>query len=436
MRLLKNAVAAWVVTCLPLFAVHAQSIILDEEFSQACTQLTQPLRATLAPGVNVKYVLVANDDINAFVTGENVIYVHSGLVLKAKTASELQGVLAHELGHVSAHHILQSYGNARQAQIQSLAGMVLGMGAMVAGAPQAGAAIALGGQAAGISNFLAHTRTQEQEADRYAINALHAAGYSVSGMVDMFSTLRTESQLSYDAPPPWLVTHPLPPERLSNLEEVKKQEQSGLKTPESSTFRRLQAKVMALTSSPGSTLRHYGGTSDIDRYARSLAYMAQGKLAEAQDLLTPLLKAQPNDAFYQEAAAQIAQQKGNVKEAARLQQEIISKHPTYLIIRYQWAENLRALDESKAAMAQYEQITREWPIWSEPWHGLGLTYGQQGRLAESHLALATAALYGSDIAAARQSLALAKTYLKKQPDDKIQGWADSLEQRLKEEKSS
>lgn len=413
------------------FCTHAQAIILDEEFTEACQQLTQPLRATLAPGVNVKYVLVANEDINAFVTGENVVYVHSGLIKKAKTASELQGVLAHELGHISAHHILQMYGNARQAQAQAIAGMVLGMGAMAAGAPQAGAAIAMGGQAAGLTNYLAHTRTQEQEADRHAINALHAAGYSVSGMVDMFNTLRTESQLSYDAPPPWLVTHPLPPERLSNLQSIAAQEKSGLKTPDNASFARLQAKVMALTASPASTLRHYRGNGEADRYARSLAYLAQGKLGEAEEALTPLLTTHPADAFYQEVAAQLAQQRGNLAQAVEIQAKILAAHPTYLIIRYQMAENQRALGNTKTAMAQYEQITREWPIWSEPWQGLGLTYGQQGRLAESHLALATAALYASDVPAARQSLALAKTYLKKQPDDKIQAWTDTLEQRLK-----
>src|SRR5262245_54041357 len=212
-----------------LAPAHAQQLVLDEEFAQACTTLTNPLRSTLAPNTPVHFVLVAAPDINAFVTGENIVFVHSGLIERTKTAAELQGVLAHELGHIAGHHIFQGQDAARQSSLGAIGGAVLGIGAAVAGAPQVGTAIMMGSQAGAISNIHAHTRTQEQEAERYAANARPTAGYSVNGLVDMFTTLRTESQLSYASPPPWLVTHPLPPERLSTLLSIQQQEESGLK---------------------------------------------------------------------------------------------------------------------------------------------------------------------------------------------------------------
>ncbi|NCY25596.1 MAG: hypothetical protein EBX37_12310, partial [Alphaproteobacteria bacterium] len=415
----------------------AQSLVLDEEFTQAATALTAPLRPHLAPNTQVHFVVVASPDINAFVTGENIIFIHSGLVAKAKNAAALQGVLAHELAHIHGRHLMNMQDNARQSTLTAITGAVLGIGAIAAGAPQAGAALIMGGQAGAIQSFLSHTRTQEQEADRAAAAALHQAGFSAQGMVDMFNTLRTESQLSYNAPPAWLVTHPLPPERLSALQNITAQEKSGLQTnPTLINFPRLQAKVAALTSTPATILRKYTSgnptlTSTTIAYARSIAYLNSGKLAQAQESLAPLLAQAPADPFYQEIAAAIATQQGKLDTAQQILEKILQANPNFLFIRYQYAEVLRAQSQPTQALAQYERITRTWPNWADPWQGQGLVYGQLGRLAESHLALAEAAIGSYNLPAAKQSLALAQTYLKKQPNPHAQAWAETLTQRLK-----
>jgi predicted Zn-dependent protease len=420
-----------------LFAqpARADQLLLDAEFSDAATKLTAPLRADLAPGTQVHFVIVANPDINAFVTGENVVYVHSGLIQAAGSASALQGVLAHELGHVAAHHLLQRYAQQKQAAIGAMAGAVLGLGAVAAGAGQAGMAVALGSQAGAIQSLLAHTRTQEAEADRRAINALHNAGLSANGMVEMFTKLRTESQLSYDAPPPWLVTHPLPPERLSNLQQVVKAESPGLKTAllKDSTavnFTRLQAKVFALTATPGSVLRKYPGNSDVERYARAIAYMRQGRHDFSLSALAPLLKKNPDDAYYQEVVAQMAVDKGDLGTARTIFAKLTAAHPGNLLFHAQYAEVLRNQNDFPAALTEYEKVTRAWPEWSEPWQGLGLTYGNLGKLAESHLAMSESNLAAGNVPAAKQSLAVAQQYLAKAPSVLTQNWASTLQNRI------
>lgn len=421
--------------CLLLAApVHA-STMLDEEFTQACITLTAPLRNNLAPGTQVRFALVANPEINAFVTGENVVYIHSGLVEKAPNAAALQGVLAHELGHVAAHHILQSYDNARGASIGAVAGMVVGLGAAMAGAGQAGSAIAMGSQAGAMQAMLAHTRTQEAEADRHAINALHAGGLSAQGMVDMFSKLRTESQLSYDAPPPWLVTHPLPPERLANLQQIIAAESPALKTGllkvnEEIDYPRLQAKVAALTGTPGSTLRKYRGTDDASQYARAIAYLQQGQLDLAKTTLAPLLKKRPDDPYYREILGQMALARSDLPAAAQIFAGLVQAKPAALMFREEYADTLRAQSKYEEARPQYEYVTRAWPEWSEPWQGLSITYGNLGRLAESHLAMAESRLGAADTKGAEDSLKLARMYLKKTPNPSAQSWADELESRI------
>ncbi|RYG62238.1 MAG: tetratricopeptide repeat protein [Alphaproteobacteria bacterium] len=418
---------------------YAQQMILDEEFSAAATALAAPLRKSLVPHTNVHYVLINDPNINAFVTGENIIFVHSGLVAKASTAAALQGVLAHELAHVAANHILQRHTSSRHAAIGAMAGMVLGIGAAAAGSPQAATAIAMGSQAGAIQSMLAHTRTQEAEADRRAITALHTAGLSAQGMVDMFSTLRNESQLSYDAPPPWLVTHPLPPERLANLSNATQTESTALKTGLEKTeasinFPRLQAKVWALTSTPAGTLRRYTGADDISRYARALAYFKQGKLDLANSNLEPLLKADPQDPYYRELKAKLALERSYLTAAGLIFAQLATEYPSAVLFQYQYAEILRNQSDYPAAAARYERTTRLWPQWADPWMGLGLCYGNMGRIAESHLARTNGFIAAPDIEAAKQSLVLAKQYIGKlssSPEKaRAQEWATALQSRL------
>ncbi|PZP38736.1 MAG: hypothetical protein DI585_06480 [Pseudomonas fluorescens] len=416
-------------------AAHAQQVIMDQEFMDAATTLAAPLRKELSPQTNVHYLLVNDPSINAFVTGENIIYVHSGLVAKALNASALQGVLAHELGHIASNHLMQRETNARQAGMGALAGVVMGIGAAAAGSPQAATALMMGGQAGAMQMFMAHTRTQEAEADKRAVSALHDAGLSAQGMVDMFTTLRTESQLSYDAPPPWLVTHPLPPERLANLNEVTKNESAALKsgllkTEETMNFARLQAKVFALTASPASVLRKYTSQDPVARYARAMAYAKQARWDMAQGALDPLLRENPHDAYYRELKAKMALSRGDLGTANDVYSKLVEDYPKAVLFQYELAEILRNQNDFKGAIARYERVTRDWPEWADPWMGLGLAYGSLGRIAESHLARTQGFIVAPDYEAAKQSLALARNYLKDSDDQSLKDWGNALQQRL------
>lgn len=431
---LLRAVTLCLATLCP-YAAHAQQVMLDEEFTRDATILTAPLRSSLAPQISVHFVLINDPTINAFVTPENIVYVHTGLIAKANSAAELQGVLAHELGHVAAQHLFQQEVQQRQAAMGAIAGAVVGLGAAVAGAPQAGTALMMGSQAGAIQSILAHTRTQESEADRHAVNALHTAGLSAQGMVEMFTTLRTESQLSYDAPPPWLVTHPLPPDRLANLQQVVSAEAPALrtgllKTDQSIDYPRLQAKVAALTGTIGSILRKYNGADDVSRYARALAYARQGKMDFAVSNLNPLLKAHPDDPFYNELAAKMALDRGDLGGAHAILAKMVKLNPDAIMFQYELAEVMRNQNDYDDAVPYYERVSRSWPQWSDPWLSLGLCYGNLGKITESHLARAQGFLVAPDLEAARQSLALARGYLRKTPNPAATEWANAIQSHL------
>jgi predicted Zn-dependent protease len=418
--------------CLLPNACFAQAIVLDAESAAYFQSLAQPLKPYLAHTGNIHFLIVADPQLNAFVDADKDIHLNSGLIEKARNPGELRGVIAHEMGHVAAQHLFQQESDTRNAAITSIAGAVLGVGAMAAGAPQVGAAMITGGQAGAIGTLLHHSRIDEEEADNQAIHALHAAGDSVSGMVSLFGRLRTETQLSYGNLPPYLVTHPLPESRLGYLQSALAAEKTSATEPApDAAFTRIQARIYALTHSPAETLRRYPGPGDDARYARVIAAAQQGKNAEAQQGLDALLARHPHDYYYRATAADLAIDRGDLAAAHTLLAQLIRENPGNNLLQFQLGDVLRNLDKPAEALPHLEQSARDWPDWPQPWQSLGVVYGQLGRLAESHLALTEAALESADLPGAKAQLQIAEHELKTKPDPKLQSWRDALKSRLK-----
>ena len=130
----------------------AQSILRDSETELLFEDISRPLiqAAGLDPA-NVKVVLVNDAEINAFVIGGQVVYIHSGLLTEANNVNQLQGVIAHELGHVAGGHIIRMHDGASAATKISILSLVLAAAAVAAGAPaDAGMGIMMAGQRAAI----------------------------------------------------------------------------------------------------------------------------------------------------------------------------------------------------------------------------------------------------------------------------------------------
>jgi predicted Zn-dependent protease len=417
-----------------LFALPAwaESYILDAETNAYFAGLARPLLPHMPHSDGIHFLVVNDPDINAYVDGDKNIHINSGLLLKATNGDEIRGVIAHEMGHVASQHIFKTEGD-KTPLISTIAGAVLGVGAAAAGAPQAGAAIMTGGQAAGLATILGHSRQVEMEADNRAVSALHAAGYSVNSMTTLFGKLRTEMQLSYGSPPPYLLTHPMPAERMQNLQLIAAHEASPTQPPASgAAFHRIQARIYALSHTPVETLRQYPGADADSRYARAIALAEQGKVNDAKTMMDGLLKEHPRDYFYRATAADLAEDRGDLKLAETLLEQLVREDSGQILLQYQLGDVLRNLDQPVAAIPHLEQVTRDWRVWAEPWQSLGIAYGQLGRLAESQLALAEYSYNAYDKTAAEQHLKSADAELKKKPDPRLTSWQEDIKSRVKD----
>src|SRR5262249_11753247 len=187
-RYVMLAVLLCVATIQPALAQDdsaGSSVLRDSETELLFKDVSRPLikAAGLDPN-NVEVVLLNDPEINAFVDRGQTVYIQSGLIQAADNVNQLQGVIAHELGHVAGGHSIRLQEGARAATGITLATMVLGALALAAGAGDAAMGIMMAGQQAAMGEFLAFTRTQEATADASAVKYLHIAGISGKGMLD------------------------------------------------------------------------------------------------------------------------------------------------------------------------------------------------------------------------------------------------------------
>ena len=198
-------------------------LIRDTEIEQLLRDYTEPiLRAAGLAQQNIRVIIINDRSFNAFVMDGRRIFVNTGALLDAQTPNQIIGVLAHETGHITGGHL---------AKVQSAAiiGMLLGAGAIVAGArggnsglTQAGAAAMNAPMEVARRSLLSYQRAQEEQADRAGVKFLAATGQSPKGMYDTFKRFADQVLFSAQYSDPYLQSHPMPAERVAALEVIAK----------------------------------------------------------------------------------------------------------------------------------------------------------------------------------------------------------------------
>jgi predicted Zn-dependent protease len=300
----------------------AQSVLRDAETEAMFADMIAPLAkaAGLRPR-DIKVILIQDPEINAFVAGGQAIYVHSGLIQAADTANEVQGVLAHELGHVAGGHAPLSDRMARGATGISLLTMVLGLAAIAAGGGEAGAGILAAGQQAAMGNYLAFSRQQESSTDAAGAKYLQTAGVTGKGYLSFFRKLqRQEYRYGITRKDSYMLSHPTSGERIATLTETLQASPAWSKPPDQALeerFRRVKAKLMGYVYAPDSTLQAYPASdqSIYAHYARAYAYHKAGYPDKADAESLALVRTCPDDPYFQEVRGQILLEAGKPQDA-------------------------------------------------------------------------------------------------------------------------
>ena len=336
--------------------------IRDAEIENTIRYYAKPLFD--AAGLDVSHVrihLVLDDRLNAFVAGGQRIFIHTGLLRNAESASAVIGVLAHETGHISGGHLAKMHDNMRNASAASIIGLVLGTAAAVAsGNPEALIAGATLGQTVGGRSFLMYTREMENSADQAALNYLEKSGQSARGLLEVLDKLHNQEVLAAGSYDPYLRTHPLGRDRIATVRNhVANSRFSDTPVDPNMAIwhRRLRGKLNGYVA-PERSLREYSPSDrDIEaRYARLQAYARLHRTDDALRIADELVKESPNDPFFHEVRGEVLWNGGRVRESLPSYRRAVELYPQSALIRLGLAQALLELEDRASASEALEQL--------------------------------------------------------------------------------
>jgi predicted Zn-dependent protease len=378
----------------------AQSVLRDAETEALLNDMVAPLveASELEPG-NVELVLINDGSINAFVAGGQAIYVHAGLINAADTANEVQGVLAHELGHITAGHVIRFGERTKAANGITILSLLVGVAAALAGAGDAAMGAIMAGQQAAIGSFLSYNRDQEAATDLAGARYLSGAGISGRGMISFFEKLRNfEIRRGYSQSDDAAYgrTHPLSGDRVQTL-RVLLEEDPAWAAPDDPAlqerFLRAKAKLYGYLAEPRRTLTFFptSDTSIPARYARAYAYHKEARVDLALAEADGLLALEPENPYFLELKGQVLLESGRPLEALdplRRATELTRNHP---LIAGVFGHALIAT-ENQANYPEAERVLRAAVAKDRynpfAWYQLGVVYAASGDIPRARLASA------------------------------------------------
>ena len=393
----------------------AQSVLRDSETEALFADLMAPLSTAAGlPAGNVDVVLISDRSINAFVAGGQRIYVHAGLIEAADNVNQLQGVLAHELGHVMGGHIIRSGDGQKEATGIAILGTLLGAAAFAAGSGDAGMGLMMMSQRAALGSYLAFSRGEESSADAAGAAYLSGAGISGKGSLAFFRKLENqELRLAIPQRDSYERTHPLSRERIQSLSGIYQQDpawDAPIDPALEERFQRIKAKLTGYLD-PKQTLSLYPASdqSVTAHYARAYAYHRSQYPERTAREIDALLKAEPDNPYFLEMRGQTLLENGRVDEAIPALRKAAAIAPEAPMIQVLLGHALLSSEqpenyaEAKSVIKAAVNRDNDDPF---AWHVLGMIHAREGNQAMAALAGAEEQrLRGDD----RRALDLART---------------------------
>ncbi len=446
MRFFRYCLALLVGLALSAQPAMAQSVLRDAETEALLQDMAEPLvdAAGLDPG-NVDIVLLNDGSINAFVAGGQAVYIHSGLIDAADTANEVQGVIAHELGHITGGHVIRSSEGASAANNISILSMLLGVAAAAAGAGEAAMGVMMAGQRAALGKYLAFSRVQESSADAAGASFLSKAGISGRGSLDFFKKLQNQEfryGYSQDDESTFVRTHPLSGDRIATLREGYEKDPAWNRPSDprlEARFQRVKAKLFGYLSTPERTLNVYpqSDQSIPAHYARAYAYHKNALINEALRETDALIAIDPKDPYFLELKGQVLLESGKPTEALeplRLATELTGSSP---LIASLFGHALIAT-EDKVNYPEAERVLRASVARDRfnpfAWYQLGVVYAANGDMPRARLASAEQQAMNGRFADALRSAQAAEAGLERGTPDWIRAQDIALQARAELER--
>ena len=404
-------------------------LIRDSEIEGLLRLYTRPIFK--AAGINpksVKVYIINDQRINAFVAGGQRIFVNTGLLMQSDTPNEVIGVLAHETGHIAGGHLTRMGVEIESASYTQIIGMLVGLAAIAGGiaagsaeAAQAGQGVMMGSQGLAQRNFLAYARGMEASADQAALRYLTATGQSARGMITLFEKLARQSIATLQNVDPYVMSHPMPMDRIRNLEEAaKKSKFYDAKDSPALVLRHelVQAKLLGFTGGPQAVMQRYPSSDQSmpARYARAIAMFRKGDIQNSLPIMESLTAELPENPYFWELKGQALLENGRAAEAVAPLEKALKLLPKNGLIQTMMAQALidtGSPENSKRAVKLLRQAQQSEGQSTLTYKYMARAYAQSGDIPRAELATAEAALLQGDRKLAVEKAKSAQNLFKK-----------------------
>ena len=381
------------------------NLIQDAEIELYIREWIEPIIKVAGLNPNAVNVYIVNDEtINAFVAGGQNIFINTGLILKAKEVDALIGVLAHEIGHIAGGHLNRTINSMKKAQDTVTIATIITAGLMAASkaaglnTPSGLAKLATLGPSIAERNFYKHTRQNEKFADAAAIKYMTAVNRSCIPLAQLLKVLGKQELLHENRQDPYLRTHPISQERIYEIMEasenieVNKIDNSSI---DEIKYKRIVAKIIAFTNTPGKTLLLYPKTSsEIDaRYARAIAYLRLPDLDKGIKEINHLINLDNSDPFFPEVLGQMLFENGQIFESIKQLQisaNLLPKNPIILLSLARSQVEYGKEKENNEAISNLKNILEVIPKNIAAWKLLSIAEARNNNIGQAQLASAEA----------------------------------------------
>jgi len=422
---------------------NANLILEDPETTAYLDSLGHQLAANSeSPTTDFTFFLIDDNSINAFAGPGGTIGIHIGLILASENESELAGVMAHEVAHITQRHLARTFESTKKLSLASSAALLAAIliGTQNSEAGQAALAAVTAGSLQHRINF---TRANEKEADNVGIHTLAQSGFDPFGMPRFFDRLQKNSRLYGSAPPEFLSTHPVNTNRIADATARAGKFLTG-KIKNSTAFQLVRARLRVKAyDNPQQVLNdvgRYGGKvglkTPVNWYEYALLLAANNQHQKTISIFKQLNQSDPDRIAYRLALANAYRETGQSGKALLIYEGSLSLYPGNLSILTPYARLLLADNQPQRAAHLLSDISNDKYNNSQIYKLRAQTASATDHPALAHESMAQYYYLNGYMAEAIEQLKLAKRErgLSNYESARIQARLDELESLKKEQK--
>jgi predicted Zn-dependent protease len=381
-----------------LFFSQANSleIIRDTELEQFTDDIVSILlQNSNLESEDLEIYFIKSDQVNAFVTGGQNIFINTELFIKASDYREYAAVLAHELAHILGGHIFNTSIEISNLTNKAFPIYLLGIIGMITGSTDAGIAGIMVGQASLNDNFSYYSRTQEASADQAAVKILCNSGINGKYLIEFLKKIENASETYALDENNYRSTHPLVQDRIGWIHSsLLSYSECDYGSDEifANKFELLKAKLHGFTHPHYETEAIYNSTKDADLYATAVSNYFQGNHSKSIENMKKLINKQPSNPFYNELIGEIYFANSDYKNAALYHEEAMKNIDKVNDLYHMMMGNyLLTFDEIDKSIEAINNLKKSLLINAEnayAWYLLSRAYAQTGSIALANYATA------------------------------------------------